>query len=164
VATSAGAYLDPLRSLGGLSPERIDQGVDYSGFGPIYAIGDGVVLSTENGGWPGGTFITYRLTGGPAAGLVVYVAEDLDPAVEVGQAVSSSTVLGQVYEGPTGIEIGWADSNLGDTMAAEYGQFNGSNTTAFGVNFSQLLVTLGAPGGDIQNSPTGSEPAGWPQW
>ncbi len=48
-----GSYADPLRAVRGLTPERIDQGVDYSGFGPIYAIGDGVVLSTANSGWPG---------------------------------------------------------------------------------------------------------------
>lgn len=159
-----GGYANPLRSVSGLQPDRIDQGVDFQGFGPIYAIGNGVVLSTVNGGWPGGTFITYRLTGGAAAGLVVYAAEDINPAVQVGQAVTSNTVLGTVYGGPTGIETGWADSGAGDTMAAVYGQFGGSNTTAFGYNFSQLLQSLGAPGGIEQSAPSGSLPSGWPQW
>jgi murein DD-endopeptidase MepM/ murein hydrolase activator NlpD len=161
-----GGYADPLRGVSDLSPERIDQGVDYSGSGPIYAVGDGVVLSTVNSGWPGGTFIAYRLTDGPANGLVVYAAEDIEPNVQVGQSVTPSTVLGQVYEGPTGIETGWADpSALGLTMAAEYGQFDGSNSTAFGYNFSQLLQSVGAPGGVLQNDPpTGSLPSGWPQW
>ena len=161
-----GAYADPLRSIGALTPERIDQGVDYSGYGPIYAVGDGVVLNVVNAGWPGGTFIAYQLTDGPANGLVVYAAEDIDPAVQIGQDVTPSTVLGQMYEGPDGIETGWADgSALGLTMAAEYGQFNGSNSTAFGYNFSQLLEALGAPGGVPQNEPpTGSLPSGWPQW
>jgi murein DD-endopeptidase MepM/ murein hydrolase activator NlpD len=161
-----GGYANPLRAISDLMPERIDQGVDYSGSGPIYAVGDGVVLSTVNAGWPGGTFIAYRLTDGPANGLVVYAAEDIDPAVQVGETVGPSTVLGQMYEGPDGIETGWADpSALGLTMAAEYGQFNGSNSTAFGYNFSQLLQSLGAPGGVLQNDPaTGGLPRGWPQW
>jgi len=161
-----GGYTNPLRAIGGLAPERIDQGVDYAGFGSIYALGDGVVLSTVNAGWPGSTFITYRLSDGPARGLVVYAAEDIDPAVQVGETVTPSTVLGQMYEGPNGIETGWADpSALGSTMAAEYGQFSGSNSTAFGNNFSQLLSALGAPGGVLQNNPpTGYLPALWPQW
>ncbi|MHB1502633.1 MAG: hypothetical protein ACYCTL_01040 [Acidimicrobiales bacterium] len=161
-----GGYVNPLRAIGGLMPERVDQGVDYGGFGPIYAIGDGVVLNTVNAGWPGGTFITYRLTNGPAAGLVVYAAEDIYPSVSVGQAVTAGTVLGQMYDGPDGIETGWAGrSGQGYTMAHDYGQFYGANSTAFGYNFSQLLQSLGAPGGVLQNNPpTGTLPPGWPQW
>jgi hypothetical protein len=148
-----------------LSPERIDQGVDYSCFGPIYAIGYGTVLSTVNGGWPGGTYITYRLASGPATGLVVYAAEDIEPLVHVGENVTPETVLGTVYEGPDGIETGWADNGTGDTMARDAGQFYGWNSTAFGANFSQLLVSLGAPGGIPQNNPaTGVVPSDWPTW
>jgi murein DD-endopeptidase MepM/ murein hydrolase activator NlpD len=163
---SPGSYADPLRGISALTPERIDQGVDYNGYGPIDAIGDGVVLSTVNGGWPGGTFITYRVTDGPASGLVVYAAEDIDPQVAVGQSVSSGTVLGTMYEGPEGIETGWADpSGDGNTMAADAGQFSGDNSTAFGADFSQLLASLGAPPGIAQNDPpTGSLPSGWPAW
>jgi murein DD-endopeptidase MepM/ murein hydrolase activator NlpD len=165
-ATTTGGYANPLRAISDLNPERIDQGVDYSGYGPIYAIGDGVVLNTVSAGWPGGTFIAYQLTDGPAAGLTVYAAEDIDPAVQVGQQVSANTVLGQMYEGPDGIETGWADASaLGLSMAAEYNQFSGANSTAFGYNFSQLLQSVGAPGGILQNDPaTGSLPSGWPQW
>jgi murein DD-endopeptidase MepM/ murein hydrolase activator NlpD len=157
-------YEDPLRAVAGLSPERIDQGVDYSGFGPIYAIGDGVVLSTVNGGWPGGTFITYKLESGPAAGLVVYAAEDINPAVSIGEQVNANTVIGTMYEGWSGIETGWANGSEGDTMAMVAGQFGGWNSTAFGWNFDQLLVSLGAPGGILQSTPTGGIPAGWPTW
>jgi murein DD-endopeptidase MepM/ murein hydrolase activator NlpD len=161
-----GSYANPLRDVIALVPERIDQGVDYSGFGPIYAVGDGVVLSTVNAGWPGGTFISYRLTDGAAAGLVVYAAEDIDPTVSVGQAVTSGTALGLMYEGPSGIETGWADpSGDGVSMANDAGQFSGANSTAFGANFSQLQASLGAPPGVLQNDPpTGSLPSGWPSW
>jgi peptidoglycan hydrolase CwlO-like protein len=162
---SHSGYANPLRDVRGLVPERIDQGVDYAGFGPVYPLGDGVVLSTSVGGWPGGTFISYRLTDGPAQGLAAYVAEDIAPAVQVGDAVTPSTVLGQVYGGPDGIETGWADpSAIPNTMARSYGQFGGSNSSAFGYNFSQLLQSLGAPGGILQGGPSGSLPAGWPQW
>jgi hypothetical protein len=164
--TSSAVYLNPLRSIAALTPERVDQGVDYSGYGPIYALGDGVVLNTVNAGWPGGTFIAYQLSDGPAKGLVVYAAEDINPEVQIGETVTPQTVLGQVYEGSDGIETGWADpSALGVTMAYEYNQFSGANSTAFGYNFSQCLESVGAPGGILQNNPpTGSLPASWPQW
>ena len=163
---SPGSYANPLRSINALNPERVDQGVDYHGFGPIYAIGDGKVLSTVNSGWPGGTFIAYRLSDGPAGGLVVYAAEDIDPVVAVGQSVTTGTVLGTMYEGPDGIETGWADpSGDGVSMANDAGQFSGANSTAFGANFSALLSSLGAPPGLPQNSPpTGSLPSNWPSW
>jgi len=165
VPVQASGYANPLRSVRVLNPERVDQGVDYSGSGPIYAIGDGVVLSTSNGGWPGGTFITYRLANGPAAGLTVYAAEDILPSVSVGETVTPDTVLGTLYEGPAGMETGWADGGIGSTMAYNAGQFSGANSTAFGYNFSQLLATLGAPSGILQNNPpTGVLPQGWPQW
>jgi murein DD-endopeptidase MepM/ murein hydrolase activator NlpD len=166
VDPSPGSYANPLRDINALTPERIDQGVDYSGYGPIYAIGDGVVLSTVNSGWPGGTFISYRLTDGPASGLVVYAGEDIDPLVTTGQSVTSGTVLGAMYEGPDGIETGWADpSGDGNSMANDAGQFSGANSTAFGASFSQLLASLGAPAGVAQNDPpTGELPPGWPTW
>jgi len=163
-AVAPSGYANPIRDISDLQIWRVDQGVDYNGYGPIFAIGDGVVLSTFNGGWPGGTFITYRLTNGPAAGLIVYAAEDINVDVSVGQYVTPNTVLGTLYNGPDGIETGWASPLIGETMAMQYGQFYGSNSTAFGYNFSQLLQSLGAPGGVLQNSPTGSLPAGWPQW
>jgi hypothetical protein len=124
------------------------------------------VLSTYNGGWPGGTFISYRLIDGPAAGLVVYAAEDIFPLVLVGQIVTVNTVIGTMYEGPDGIETGWADPSAdGITMARDAGEFYGSNSTAFGANFSQLLESLGAPSGVAQNEPaTGTLPFGWPRW
>ena len=161
-----GSYSNPLRAISGLNPERVDQGVDYSGFGLIYAIGDGVVQSTVNSGWPGGTFICYRLTDGPAAGLAVYAAEDIDPIVSSGQSVTPGTALGSMYEGPDGIETGWADPSCdGVSMANDAGQFSGANSTAFGANFSQLLSSVGAPPGVMQNNPpTGSLPSNWPNW
>jgi murein DD-endopeptidase MepM/ murein hydrolase activator NlpD len=163
--SSSNGYANPLRDVAALSAERIDQGVDYSGFGPIYAIGNGVVLSTVGNGWPGGTFIAYRLTDGPASGLVVFVAEDIQPSVQIGATVTSGTVLGHVYAGPDGIETGWADgSALPNTMARTYGQFDGSNSSAFGYNFSELLQRLGAPAGIPNSPPNGNLPPWWPRW
>ena len=164
-AQAAVQYLNPLRDLARLSPSRVDQGVDYTGYGPVYALGDGTVLSTTCSGWPGGSFIAYRLTDGRAAGLVAYVAEDVEPLVAVGDAVTSATALGTMYEGPTGIETGWADPSAdGMTMAGDARQLSGSNATAFGANFSDLLASLGAPRGLSSGPAAGTLPPDWPAW
>ncbi len=163
---TSGSYANPLRAIRGLTPERIDMGVDYSGYGPTYAIGDGIVLTTTVPGWPGGTMIVYQLTDGPANGLVVYAAEDIAPTVQVGDTVTANSVLGLMYLGPDGIETGWGDpAVIGNTLAGDTRQFDGANTTAFGTNFSEFLHGLGAPPGIPQNDPpTGALPRNWPRW
>ena len=87
-------YLNPFRNVSGLVPERIDQGVDFSGSGPVYALGDGIVTNAiaYSPGWGGG-WITYQLSDGPDAGLVVYLAENVTPTVVVGQHVTPSTEM-----------------------------------------------------------------------
>ncbi|HEV7525166.1 MAG TPA: hypothetical protein VGP92_09375 [Acidimicrobiia bacterium] len=163
--SSPAGYANPLRAITALTPERIDQGVDYAGFGDLYAIGNGVVLNTVGSGWPGGTFIAYQLSDGPARGLVVFAAEDIQPAVQVGQSVTTETVIGHMYAGPNGIEMGWADgSALPNTMARRYGQYDGSSPTAFGANFSRLMQSVGAPGGILGGTPNGDLPPSWPRW
>ena len=78
---------------------------------------------------------------------------------------NSNTVIGHVYAGPDGIETGWADgASLPDTMARTFGQFDGSDPTAFGVNFSQFLQSLGAPGGVASGTAHGTLPKSWPRW
>jgi hypothetical protein len=164
---AADNYGDPLRSVTGLTPERVDEGVDYAGSGPIYALGDGIVTSTT-GSWPDGTFISYRLTDGPAAGKMVYVAENVTPTVTVGQTVTVNTVVGILHNAYPDMEIGWAADRYGDTMAAAAGQWtsaddSASRPTAYGANFNQLLVSLGAPSGVLVHpTVTGVVAAGWP--
>jgi len=165
VKASSSNYQNPLRSVSQLVNERVDQGVDYSGQGPVYAIGDGIVTNTNNSGWPAGNFTTYRLISGPAKNLYVYVAEDCTPAVSIGETVTSSTVLCNMYEGSSGIETGWAlPPGNGLSEARFLNQWNGTNSTAMGQNFSQLLQSLGAEGGIINAPVEGSLPSGWPTW
>ena len=169
VASPAGVYANPLRGISGLVPERIDDGVDFSGQGPVYALGDGVVTSATgtNFGWPGGGWITYQLTGGPAAGLVVYVAEDITPAVTVGQHVSASTVIGTMFDGGDGIETGWAQSTglSAESELPEAGGIGGLGPfpTRIGMNFDELLHSLGVPAAPNRTqSASGLLPVGYP--
>ena len=162
-------YANPLRSISGLLPERIDQGVDFSGAGPIYALGNGIVTNAQgnNYGWPGGGWITYRLTDGPAAGLTVFVAEDVTPAVTVGQQVSSSTVIATMYEGGAGIETGWsmASGFTAESQLAEAGGISGAGPfpTDVGLNFEELLQALGVPAANNRyDYPYGVLPSSYP--
>jgi peptidoglycan hydrolase CwlO-like protein len=167
--SSTSGYVNPLANTTILNVERIDQGVDYLCSGPIDALGSGIItnLFTPPNGWPNDVFISYRLTSGPAAGDYVYVAEDVTPLsnLYVGEAVSAGQQIGTCFAGPDGIETGWAMPGGYDEAYAGYeGQWNNVNSTAFGVNFSQLLSSLGAPGGVLNAPVIGSLPTGWPTW
>ncbi|MGH8980189.1 MAG: hypothetical protein ACRDWE_04095, partial [Acidimicrobiales bacterium] len=144
--------------------------VDYAGGGPIYALGDGVVLNTTNSGWPGGAFISYRLLDGPASGDIVYVAENVKPEVKIGQIVTSTTVVGTLINAYPNLEIGWAASpGTGESAARAAGEWStqddqDSLPTAYGENFSQLLTALGAPSGISYGPVQGAVTPGWPVW
>ncbi len=158
-------YLNPLRALTSLVPQEIDQGVDYCASGPIYAIGDAIVENLYDPGWPSGVFISYRLTGGPAKGLYVFVAENVTPKVAIGEHVTAATVVGVLHDAKTCLETGWADRPASPERAAGHLEYNGKNSTAYGLNFSSLLQALGArPGLPQPFGPPGPLPSGWPTW
>ncbi len=167
-AVALTGYLNPLRGVSGLVAERIDEGVDFGGTGPVYALGDAVITNAgQNSGWPGGGWITYRLIDGPAAGLTVYLAEDVTPTVQVGQRVSPTTVIANMFAGGTGIEIGWAQPT-GVSALSELPQAGGISgggpfPTRVGVNFDELLQSLGVPASPDATQPAyGLLPAGYP--
>jgi len=161
-------YVNPLRSVSGLVPERIDEGVDFGGSGPVYALGDAIVTNAgENAGWPGGGWITYQLTDGPAQGLMVYLAEDVTPTVQVGQHVTPSTVIANMFNGGDGIETGWAQPTgvSAESELAEAGGIGGGGPfpTMIGNNFDQLLVVLGVPAApNAGETAYGTLPANYP--
>ena len=168
-ATPSTAYQNPLRAVSDLVLERIDMGVDFGGAGPVYALGDGVITNAtgDSTGWPGGGWITYQLTDGPDAGLVVYVAEDVKPTVEVGQKVTSSTVIANMFNGGDGIETGWAtsDSSTAESQMAAAGGIggNGPFPTIVGLSFEAVLESVGVPAAPNANEPgNGLLPAGYP--
>jgi hypothetical protein len=178
-ASSVDCYKNPLRDQKPLAPARIDEGVDYLAAGPIYALGQGHVDYVGLGvGWPGGVFLSYILDCGPASGKRVYVAEHLvNVGVHVGQKVDSNTRLADEVNSFPYDEIGWGlqPSDFGGQsvdLAAAYKVYVPDGTaTAYGQNFNDLMVKLGAPQGlyDFANQKggknlTGTLPAGWPQW
>jgi hypothetical protein len=145
-------YVNPLAQIVNLQPKRIDQGVDYSGSGPLLALGSGTIRLTSEGGWPGGTFIVLHLDVGQLAGQTIYYAENITPVVRVGQHVNVGDVVGILHDAYPNLEIGWggggaAGGTLGDTLARANGGDVEGISSAVGVNFNRLLTSLGAPSG-----------------
>jgi hypothetical protein len=174
-SSSISGYANPLRDVPNVKPARIDEGVDYIGDGPVYAIGNAkVTYAAHDGVWPGGNFLSYTLSDGPAAGKSVFVAENCDVKVSAGQTVDNKTELCTMHSSSPYIETGWADPNAKDTAMA-WSQYmtaavpDGSATN-FGQNFDALMVKLGAPAGAYQfPNQKGAQvgvplPSDWPQW
>ena len=162
-------YQNPLRDVSGLVPERVDMGVDFGGSGQVYALGDAIITNATgtSGGWPGGGWITYKLTDGPDAGLTVYLAEDVAPTVQVGQHVSSATVIANMFAGSDGIETGWAQQTglSAESQLPEAGSVggNGPFPTRIGLSFEELLQSAGVPAAPNRDqSPYGLLPANYP--
>lgn len=158
-------YCNPYRSITNLRRERIDQGVDFGGSGPIYAIGPGTIdlyRNRNDTGWPGGTFMSYKITAGPAAGKVVFLAEniDLDPALHSGSFVYSGTVLGTMVNASPDTESGWGLAGAGYT--AEHACYTEGCMTALGSNFNDFLVCLKTPSGVPGTSGCCPSSAGYP--
>jgi hypothetical protein len=145
VAASSAGYVNPFAHAH-VTPSRIDQGVDYSGTGPIDAIGPGRValVSTTDTGWGNGDgWVSYQLTAGAYAGDYIYIAEGITPTVHQGQAVAAGQQLGS-FNGHS-IEIGFA-LGQGDLALAHSVYHEGADTAA-GRVMNQVLLLLGAPGG-----------------
>jgi hypothetical protein len=164
-ATANQKYCNPYRDLTSLNPERIDQGVDYGGAGTIYAMGPGTIDVYKNrndSGWPGGTFVSYQVTAGPAAGKEIYLAEniDLNPSLQSGSFVFNGTAIGTLVNASPDSESGWGVS--GESVTAEYGCYTEGCMTPLGVNFNTLLVCLGTPSGTMGTGGCCPQPTGWP--
>lgn len=160
---SVGGYVNPFARATGLTPQRIDMGVDYDGNGPILAIGNAkVTYAGPDPGWAGGASVNYQLLDGAYKGRNVFVAEAITPTAITGQTVTAGTQIALFAHGisSNSIETGWAEGpGRPGTMAnqlhqADYnpGQDIGSYRTYCGQQFSDVLKALGAPGG-LENQP-----------
>jgi hypothetical protein len=172
------AYVNPLSQVSGLGPYRIDMGVDFSGSGPLLALGDARITFASNHDdgppscwgitcWPGGGAVVYRLLNGPFAGKYVYYAERVTATVRVGQTVRAGQQVAIEHLGSPNIEIGWGSGRGPETLSIAYGHQASGDPGGWsaieGRNFNSLLVRLGAPSGFLQPGvPSQSMPRGWP--
>jgi murein DD-endopeptidase MepM/ murein hydrolase activator NlpD len=162
-----GRYANPFSQIHNLTPLRIDMGVDYSGSGPVLALGSGTVFSISGPGWPGGGFIGITLDSGRFSGLSYFVAESVRATVRIGQHVQAGQQIANMFNGPSGIETGWAtgsgDQPLALTLHQQAPGDPGGWTSAAGLSFDRVLVSVGAPSGIPQGTQVhGKMPARYP--
>jgi hypothetical protein len=173
-------YVNPLRAIASLQPSRIDMGIDYSGSGPILALGLAkIVLASDKLAGPEscygntcvpppGDMIVYRLLAGPFAGKYVYAVENITIRVRRGQIVRPGQLIAILHEGSPNLEVGWASGRGAQTLAYARGHQcactdPGGWSSIEGRNFNSLLAWLGAPSGYTTTVPENqSMPAGWP--
>jgi murein DD-endopeptidase MepM/ murein hydrolase activator NlpD len=161
-------YVNPFSLVRNLKPLRIDMGVDYSGSGPVLALGSGTVFGTSGPDWPGGGFVGITLDSGRLSGLSYFLAEDVKATVRVGQHVRAGQRIAVMFDGPAGIETGWAVGHGDQPLAWGLGQQKkngppGEWTTAAGLSFDRVLVSVGATSGIPQGPQVhGKMPPGYP--
>ncbi len=161
-AVDAQGYSNPFAQSHGLTPLRIDMGVDYSASGPFDAVGDGTITYAQASGTGWGPFacsgggagaVVEQLSDGSEKGKWVYVTEGIVPTVSTGSTVRA----GQQVATFTGcIEVGWADGPGPSPRAADLHQDAvslglssdpGAYATECGEQMSSLLAATGAPAG-----------------
>ena len=162
-------FYNPLRDCR-VTPERIDQGVDYAGTGTLLAIADGHITENRTNGWGSdGNYVEYEITqDGPLQGVFVYYAEGVKSGLTVGHQLKGGDQVASLIPGwHSGIEIGQAAGNgTLETWANVYGggwttdDDRNSYSTRSGVAFSNLIGQLGGPRG-IESSTLIGE---WPRW
>jgi murein DD-endopeptidase MepM/ murein hydrolase activator NlpD len=136
---AAESYVNPFSFSSNLVTGRVDQGVDFTGTGPIVAIGDGLVLQTSAPGWPEGGGVLYELLSGPLKGAVIFVYEGVDATVQPGQHVNAGEQIATFRPGGS-IETGLADSTGTPLSHAEYYE---GKVTQSGLEMLSLLQSLG---------------------
>jgi murein DD-endopeptidase MepM/ murein hydrolase activator NlpD len=151
--SAASAYVSPLTTPYTVS--RTDMGVDLClPIGaPIDAVGSGVVLGvakdwyTDPATGKAEPYVWYRLLRGPDAGQVVYVAEQINLLVTVGEALKPRQEIGTYAKSGTCIEMGWGDPKGTEATDAQVttGYQEGEITKA-GVSFAKFLISLGLTG------------------
>ncbi len=136
---AASDYVNPFALSTNLVTGRIDQGVDFTGSGPIVAIGNAKVLRVGAPGWPEGGGVLYQLMDGPLAGQVIFVYEGVDATVQAGQTVKAGEQIATFRPGGS-IEIGLADTAGVPLSHAVYSE---GMVTESGVEMFSLLQALG---------------------
>jgi hypothetical protein len=133
-------YVSPFLSA---TTGRIDQGVDFTGTGPIAAVGDAEILATGAPGWPEGGGVLYKLLTGSRAGQIIFVYEGVDATVHPGQHVAAGEQIAEFRPGGS-IEMGFADAAGVPLSHAEYAE---GKETVWGREMASFLSSIGGASG-----------------
>jgi hypothetical protein len=160
-AAAQSGYVNPLAGQR-WTLARTDQGVDYRPDvpEPVRTIGAGVVVYSSTTdcplhGWPSCAVIGYRLTGGPKAGGVIYVAEHLSGLLPRGASFKAGARIATALPGYPWTEWGWANCRGSGPVVSYNGAPDGTPMPG-GKAFARFMRELGAgteqdpgPGPDI---------------
>ncbi|HEY0391725.1 MAG TPA: peptidoglycan DD-metalloendopeptidase family protein [Solirubrobacterales bacterium] len=133
-------YVSPFLSA---STGRIDQGVDFTGTGPIAAVGDAEILATGAPGWPEGGGVLYKLLSGSRAGQIIFVYEGVAATVHAGQHVSAGDQIATFVPGGS-IEMGFADAS---GVPLSHGEYDEGDETEWGREMASFLTSIGGASG-----------------
>ena len=138
---------------------RTDMGVDanLNPGEPIVAPGTSRVLGITPNWYRGQPYVALQLLDGPMKGHNYYIAEQITPAVSVGQVLQPGQPIGHYAASGTGIEMGWASSNWERTLAQATSGYSEGEVTPAGASFRNFLSSLGH-GGPPQPEATGVGP------
>jgi hypothetical protein len=133
-------YVSPFLSA---TTGRIDQGVDFTGTGPIAAVGDAEILTTGAPGWPEGGGVLYKLLSGERAGQIIFVYEGVEATVHAGQHVAAGDQIATFVPGGS-IEMGFADAN---GVPLSHGEYEEGKETESGREMAAFLTSIGGANG-----------------
>jgi murein DD-endopeptidase MepM/ murein hydrolase activator NlpD len=129
-------YVSPFLSA---SEGRVDQGVDFTGTGPIVAIGEAKILAVGAPGWPEGGGVLYKLLSGSRAGQVIFVNEGVEATVRPGEKVSAGEQIATFVPGGS-IEIGFAAA---DGVPLSHAEYSEGEETQWGREMARFLSGIG---------------------
>jgi hypothetical protein len=133
-------YVSPFLSA---TTGRVDQGVDFTGTGPIAAVGDATILATGAPGWPEGGGVLYKLLSGQRAGQVIFVYEGVQATVHPGQHVAAGEQIA-IFRPGGSIEMGFADAS---GVPLSHGEYSEGKETIWGREMASFLTGIGGASG-----------------
>jgi hypothetical protein len=143
---SSAGYINPLRYVTGW--ERTDQGVDATMpvGAPILAPGSVKILAIIPNWYAGQPLVYWELLGGPDAGKVQYVAEQITGIAPPGTILQQGQTIARFSASGTAIEFGWSTLN-GVTLARATTGYEEGQVTPAGASIRAWLNSLGANAG-----------------
>jgi hypothetical protein len=141
-----GAYIDPLQYV--TRWERTDQGVDatLAVGAPIPAPSAVKILAIIPNWYAGQPLVYFELLGGPDAGRVQYVAEQITAIARPGTILRQGQAVARYAASGTAIEYGWSTLN-GVTLARATTGYEEGQVTPAGRSMRDWLNGLGANAG-----------------
>jgi hypothetical protein len=146
-SVTSATYINPLQFV--TVWERTDQGVDarLPVGAPILAPGRIKILAIIPNWYAGQPLVYFELLGGPDAGKVQFVAEQITDIAPAGKILQQGQAIARFAPSGTDIEYGWSTLN-GVTLARATTGYEEGQVTPAGRSIRTWLNRLGAKAGN----------------